>query len=333
MLVDVTPLGVTGKEAEHLLDEIGITVNKNAIPFDTLPPNTASGIRIGTPATTSRGFGPDEMRDDRADHHRGDPRPRRAGGPGPPGRRGPRDRRAASRCPACRPRETPDGLAVDPSRQGADDLHPDRRQRHRADRRRRSSLAAVLALVLTPVVRRDRPALRDRRSTRGPPGQHDPGAARRRAGGLRRVPRCVAGAFLLVNHERRGSCRCRSASRRPRSRRCCSAAPWRPVSAPSTTCSTSGRAASCSARSRLACGAVALGITHRLHRQPVRWPADPFARSGSVAAGLTIFWIVGMINSINWIDGLDGLSSGRRVHRRGDAGHHQPDDPGRPASR
>jgi glycine hydroxymethyltransferase len=62
MLVDVTPLGVTGKEAEHLLDEIGITVNKNGIPFDPLPPNTASGIRLGTPATTSRGFGTDEMR-------------------------------------------------------------------------------------------------------------------------------------------------------------------------------------------------------------------------------------------------------------------------------
>src|SRR2546423_6571572 len=62
MLVDVTPLGVNGKEAEALLDEIGITVNKNAIPFDTLPPNTASGIRLGTPATTTRGFGPDEMR-------------------------------------------------------------------------------------------------------------------------------------------------------------------------------------------------------------------------------------------------------------------------------
>ena len=61
LLVDVTPLGVTGKEAEHLLDEIGITVNKNAIPFDKLPPNTASGIRIGTPATTSRGFGTAEM--------------------------------------------------------------------------------------------------------------------------------------------------------------------------------------------------------------------------------------------------------------------------------
>ena len=62
LLVDVTPLGVTGKEAEHLLDEIGITVNKNGIPFDPLPPNTASGIRLGTPATTSRGFGEDEMR-------------------------------------------------------------------------------------------------------------------------------------------------------------------------------------------------------------------------------------------------------------------------------
>lgn len=62
MLVDVTPLGVTGREAEALLDEIGITVNKNGIPFDQHPPNTASGIRLGTPATTSRGFGEDEMR-------------------------------------------------------------------------------------------------------------------------------------------------------------------------------------------------------------------------------------------------------------------------------
>jgi glycine hydroxymethyltransferase len=63
MLVDVTPLGVTGKEAEAILDGIGITVNKNAIPFDPLPPNTASGIRVGTPATTTRGFGPGEMRE------------------------------------------------------------------------------------------------------------------------------------------------------------------------------------------------------------------------------------------------------------------------------
>ena len=63
MLVDVTPLGVTGREAEHLLDEIGITANKNAIPYDANPPNIASGIRIGTPAVTTRGFGPDEMRE------------------------------------------------------------------------------------------------------------------------------------------------------------------------------------------------------------------------------------------------------------------------------
>ena len=61
MLVDVTPLGVTGKEAEATLDAIGITVNKNAIPYDTHPPNVASGIRLGTPAVTSRGFGTDEM--------------------------------------------------------------------------------------------------------------------------------------------------------------------------------------------------------------------------------------------------------------------------------
>ena len=61
-LVDVTPLGVTGREAEALLDDVGITVNKNAIPFDQNPPNIASGIRIGSPATTTRGFGPAEMR-------------------------------------------------------------------------------------------------------------------------------------------------------------------------------------------------------------------------------------------------------------------------------
>ena len=61
-LVDVTPMGVTGREAEALLDGVGITVNKNAIPFDANPPNIASGIRIGTPATTTRGMGPDEMR-------------------------------------------------------------------------------------------------------------------------------------------------------------------------------------------------------------------------------------------------------------------------------
>jgi glycine hydroxymethyltransferase len=62
MLVDVTPLGVNGKEAEHLLDEIGITVNRNSIPFDKLALTVGSGIRVGTPATTSRGFREPEMR-------------------------------------------------------------------------------------------------------------------------------------------------------------------------------------------------------------------------------------------------------------------------------
>ena len=57
MLVDLTGMKVdTGKEAEHLLDEVGITVNKNAIPFDTQKPFVTSGIRVGTAATTTRGF-------------------------------------------------------------------------------------------------------------------------------------------------------------------------------------------------------------------------------------------------------------------------------------
>ncbi|MEO8287268.1 MAG: serine hydroxymethyltransferase [Chloroflexota bacterium] len=61
MLVDVSPLGLTGKEAEHMLDEVGITVNKNAIPYDPQPPAKASGIRVGTPAVTTRGFREPEM--------------------------------------------------------------------------------------------------------------------------------------------------------------------------------------------------------------------------------------------------------------------------------
>jgi len=61
MLVDVGAAGVTGKAAEESLDDVGITVNKNAIPFDTRPPRIASGIRIGTPAVTTRGFGRTEM--------------------------------------------------------------------------------------------------------------------------------------------------------------------------------------------------------------------------------------------------------------------------------
>jgi glycine hydroxymethyltransferase len=61
MLVDVFSRGITGKVAEAALGKAGITVNKNAIPFDQNPPMVASGIRIGTPAVTSRGMREPEM--------------------------------------------------------------------------------------------------------------------------------------------------------------------------------------------------------------------------------------------------------------------------------
>jgi glycine hydroxymethyltransferase len=63
MLVDVSVKGLTGKAVEAYLDEIGITVNKNAIPFDQQKPMVASGIRLGTPAITSRGFDVEECRE------------------------------------------------------------------------------------------------------------------------------------------------------------------------------------------------------------------------------------------------------------------------------
>lgn len=61
ILVDLTALGITGKVAEGVLEGVGITVNKNALPFDTRPPMVTSGIRIGTPAVTSRGMKEDAM--------------------------------------------------------------------------------------------------------------------------------------------------------------------------------------------------------------------------------------------------------------------------------
>ena len=61
MLVDVRPLGVNGKEADAALGEVRITVNKNTIPYDPNPPLVASGIRIGTPALTTRGMKEPEM--------------------------------------------------------------------------------------------------------------------------------------------------------------------------------------------------------------------------------------------------------------------------------
>ena len=61
MLIDLRNKGVTGKEAEKALEDSGITVNKNAVPFDTQPPMVTSGIRIGTPAMTTRGMKEKEM--------------------------------------------------------------------------------------------------------------------------------------------------------------------------------------------------------------------------------------------------------------------------------
>ena len=78
-LVDLRPKQITGKEAEHLLDEAGITVNKNAIPYDPEKPFIASGIRLGTPAVTTRGFKEKQMAQiagwiDRAIAQRADPK-------------------------------------------------------------------------------------------------------------------------------------------------------------------------------------------------------------------------------------------------------------------
>ena len=63
MLVDVRNTGLTGKEVEHLLDEIGITANKNTIPFDPASPFVTSGVRLGTPALTTRGLKEDDMKE------------------------------------------------------------------------------------------------------------------------------------------------------------------------------------------------------------------------------------------------------------------------------
>jgi RpiB/LacA/LacB family sugar-phosphate isomerase len=78
MLVDLQPRNITGKEVSEILDHAGITVNKNAIPFDTQSPFKAGGIRLGTPAVTTRGMKEDEMFDianliEEAVEHRADP--------------------------------------------------------------------------------------------------------------------------------------------------------------------------------------------------------------------------------------------------------------------
>jgi glycine hydroxymethyltransferase len=63
MLVDLSGTEITGKQAQELLKRVGITANKNAVPNDPRSPTVTSGLRLGTPAMTTRGFGPDEMRE------------------------------------------------------------------------------------------------------------------------------------------------------------------------------------------------------------------------------------------------------------------------------
>ena len=60
ILVDVSPLEITGRQAEQALDAVGIIANKNAISYDPRPPRVTSGLRLGTPAITSRGMGAEE---------------------------------------------------------------------------------------------------------------------------------------------------------------------------------------------------------------------------------------------------------------------------------
>jgi len=62
MLVDLRPLRISGRRAEEVLEGVGIATNKNMIPFDPAPPRVTSGLRLGTPAVTTRGMGPKEMR-------------------------------------------------------------------------------------------------------------------------------------------------------------------------------------------------------------------------------------------------------------------------------
>ncbi len=235
MLVDVMSLGVTGKEAEHLLDEIGITVNKNQIPFDGQPANTSSGIRVGTPAVTSRGMGTDEMReigrliieaierrDDAAEQARladrvaRDLRPIPGSGPGRPA--------------------DPDGAA------GGVRLSPFAGQAlpYILARLRRGGGSRVRPHAARPA---DRPARRRRRPSGPPTRQRRPDPARRRRRGRDRLhprrPRPSASRTAT-----RTSCPSRAPSIRPASSPCCSAGHSRPRSASSTTTSTCGRGGS-----------------------------------------------------------------------------------------
>ena len=83
LLVDLTDRKITGKDAQEALDRAWITANKNTIPFDTRSPMVTSGIRLGTPAVTTRGMREPEMVRDRRAHRPGAGKPGGHGGGGP----------------------------------------------------------------------------------------------------------------------------------------------------------------------------------------------------------------------------------------------------------
>ena len=303
MLVDVTPLGVTGKEAEHLLDEIGITVNKNAIPFDRSPPNTSSGIRVGTPAVTSRGLRAGRDARDRPADHRRDRPPRRPGRPGAPRRA--RSREIAGRFPvpglaASRRRDRP-MRGESPASATSSLLHRrrvPRRGRWSRSCSRRSSGGSRSA---SSIVDRPGPA----------PGQHRPDARAAAASPsrssfivvTRRPSSCVNGGAGVRDRSRRIDRHRPSSSRllggggrwplHRRARRL--PRPPRPLAVRSARSPWPSSRSSC-------------GITVDFIQNPFGPASIDF--DGRVAVGFTVLWIVGMINSINFIDGLDGLSSG-----------------------
>ncbi len=93
LLVNVSNKGLTGKDMEELLEHVGITANKNTVPFDQESPFVTSGIRLGTPALTTRGMGAAEMKPHRRHHGPGRAASRRPGRPGPAARRGRRTER------------------------------------------------------------------------------------------------------------------------------------------------------------------------------------------------------------------------------------------------
>ena len=324
MLVDVTSLGVTGKDAEHLLDEIGITVNKNQIPFDQQPPNTSSGIRVGTPAVTSRGMGADEMREIAHAHRRRD----RAAATTPAAQAalaaGSRRSAAGSRCPAC---PVTDAAGVAPRPPGVTFIRERRRPSSRScsspSSPRRSSRS-----LLTPARPADRDPLR-----RGRPAGRSAGST---SGPCRAAAASRSRSSFVRRHARRSSCSTRvvgfvTVPTHDRPPELVGAA--RSAASLATAFGVVDDYLDLRARWQFArparagrCSRSRCGITRRLHREPVRAGASIRVRRAGRGRRSRVLWIVGMINSINFIDGLDGLSSGIGLIAAVTLGADQPDD-------